>query len=122
MVDLSIDQILAGPDYFICLRLTTRLPKSICIQRQTQRVAVAPISLPVYLCQDCARGAEIAREKGVIVPQKKPPVICAADGCEEQARVRGLCPNHYSKWSAGYLPEMGPYIRVRRPKEEIRPL
>ncbi len=122
MESSEIDQILAGPDYFTCLRLTTRLPKSVCIQRQTQRWAVTPISLPVYLCQDCAQGAEIARGKGVIVPKKKPPVICAADDCEQIAKVRGLCPNCYSKWSAGHLPEMGPYIRVRRPKEEIRPL
>ena len=114
MLNWSINKILAGPDYFTCQRLNARLPKSVCIRRQTKKVIQAPNPTPIYLCQDCAQGGEIARGKGKAVPNKKPPVACAFASCVETAKVRGLCPNHYSKWTAGHLPDMGPFVRVRK--------
>ncbi len=112
MSDRSIDQILAGPDYFTCERLTARLPKSVCIQRQTKRVVIGPTHW--YLCFDCAQGAEIAKSQDKVVPQQKPPVICAAEGCDKPAGTRKLCGTCYGRWQHGRLPEMGPFVRIRK--------
>ena len=118
----TVEKILAGPEYFDCVNLRARLRQEVCIQRQTQPYRFSWVAVPVRLCEDCKQGAKNIREAGGTVPAKPTKPACTILECETQARLRGLCLLHYSKWQQGSLPELGPFFRVRARKHETRPL
>lgn len=59
----EIQNILAGPDYFTCEKMHTRMNKADCIVRQTRGIKISAIGncreVPPE-CEDCEQGKEIS--------------------------------------------------------------
>ncbi len=61
-MDQSIEDILNGPDYFLCDRFKTRMKKVRCVEKQAGPQAGFEIDYADTMCRDCAQGIEIKGE------------------------------------------------------------
>jgi len=66
----TVNDILNGPDYFLCEKFGTRMPKRDCVKRQTegQKFYVIPgykktcIISKIWACENCEQGMEIRNQ------------------------------------------------------------
>jgi len=79
-LNLSAEEVLAGPEYFDCERLHARMRKAVCIKRQVDGFRITAGDYVPEACKACGQGRRIREEAGM--GEKK---MCAR--CEEAERL-----------------------------------
>ena len=79
-MNLSAEEVLAGPEYFDCERLHARMRKAVCIKRQVDGFRITAGDYVPEACKACGQGRRIREEAGM--GEKK---MCAR--CEEAERL-----------------------------------
>jgi|GEM_PF-1701245 len=78
------------------------------------------VSVPVMPreCENCTEWqAKIASLQGT--KPSKPLGVCKVDGCNEAAKVKGMCKRHYAQWYYNKNKEIGRKIREMNEKKEV---
>jgi hypothetical protein len=66
-VELGVQEILEGPDFFKCERFSVRMKKRACIDRQVKKRMPGLGQYNFLECLDCPQGKNILKEKGQII-------------------------------------------------------
>jgi len=99
------EQLLAGPDYFTCERMHTRMQKIRCLDRQEKGIPVEmgyKREIPSE-CADCPQGREIKAElqkkdQSTEDSMQRKTGICSECKKEKEIAARGMCKICYDTW------------------------
>lgn len=97
---------------------TDKSPCQICKRKNLDK------NLCVDKCERIAAYREGKSYKDLPSPEITTSDICLIEGCEDEAKIRGLCTADYNKWIGGYIlhPQYGKFIRkdTMKTKEKSR--
>jgi hypothetical protein len=119
---MNAEEILEGPEYFICQKYSARLRKDVCVLRQKTK-GLSRYN-PYQGCEDCLQGKVIEKivEARHAAPEKEKKMEgdekkkCKRPGCDRNAEIRDLCRHDYDLWQKGRLDnEVGPFVCAQRP-------